>query len=68
MAEYEKTFLGFLNYFRFIDDEKVKIQIFLSGLPTFYKKNIRYDEPKTFTEAIRKAKYLYKQVEGIEYL
>jgi hypothetical protein len=37
MAEYEKKFLGLLKYVRFIGDEKVKIQIFLSGLPTFYK-------------------------------
>ena len=53
MKEYEKNFLGFLKYVRFIDDEKVKIQIFLSGLPAFYKENIRYDEPKTLNETIR---------------
>jgi hypothetical protein len=26
MTEYEKKFLGFLKYVRFIDDEKVKIK------------------------------------------
>jgi hypothetical protein len=61
MAEYEKRFLGLLKYVRFIGDEKVKIHIFLSGFPTFYKEKIKYDEPKTLTEAIRKAKYLYEQ-------
>ena len=61
MGEYEKKFLGLLKYVRFIGDEKVKIQIFLSGLPTFYKENIKYDEPKTLTEAIKKDKYLYEQ-------
>ena len=61
MAEYKKKFLGLLNYVRFIGDEKVKIQIFLNGLPTFYKENIKYDEPNTLIEAIRKAKYLYEQ-------
>jgi hypothetical protein len=34
MVEYEKKFLGLLKYVRFIGDEKVKIQIFLSGLST----------------------------------
>ena len=61
MAEYKKNFLGLLKYVRFIGDEKVKIQIFLSGLPAFYKENIKYDEPKTLTEAIRKDKYPYEQ-------
>jgi hypothetical protein len=37
MEEYEKKFLGLLNYGRFIGDEKVKIQRFLSGLLSFYK-------------------------------
>jgi hypothetical protein len=61
MEEYEKKFLGLLKYFRFIVDEKVKIQRFLSGSPSFYKEKIKYDEPKTLTEAIRKDKYLYEQ-------
>jgi hypothetical protein len=68
MAEYEKKFLRLLKYFKFIGDEKVKIQIFISGLPTFYKEKIKYDEPRTLTEAIRKAKYLYEQGQGRESL
>jgi hypothetical protein len=68
VAKYEKKFLGVLKYVRFIDDEKVKIQIFLSGLPTFYKEKIKYDEPKTLTEAIKKAKYLYGKGQGRESL
>jgi hypothetical protein len=68
MVEYEKKFLGLLKYVGFINDEKIKIQRFLSGLPTFYKENIRYDETKTLTEAIRKAKYLYEQGRGRESL
>jgi hypothetical protein len=39
MEEYEK-FLGLMKYVGFIKDEKVKIQIFLSRLPSFYKENI----------------------------
>jgi hypothetical protein len=68
MTEYEKKFLGFLKYVRFIGDEKVKIQIFLGGFQTFYKENIKYDEPNTLTEAINKAKYLYEQGQGRESL
>ena len=30
-------------------------------MPTFYKEKIKYDEPKTLTEAIGKAKYLYEK-------
>jgi hypothetical protein len=45
MGEYENKFLGLLKYVGFIKDEKVKIQRFLSGLPSFYKDKIQYDEP-----------------------
>jgi hypothetical protein len=38
--EYERKFLQFLSYVGFIRDEKVKIQRFLSGLPSFYKGKI----------------------------
>jgi hypothetical protein len=68
MAKYEKKFLGLLKYVGFINDEKVKIQRFLSGLPTFYKEKISYDEPKTLIETIRKAKYMYDQGHGRESL
>jgi hypothetical protein len=61
MEEYEKKVLGLLNYVRFINNEKVKIKRFLSGIPSFYKENIRYDELKTFNESIRKDKYMYEQ-------
>ena len=46
MVEYEKKFLGLLKYVGFINDEKVKVQIFFSGLASFYKEKIRYDETK----------------------
>jgi hypothetical protein len=68
MVEYEKNFLGLLKYVRFIGDEKVKIQIFLSALPAFYKEKIKYDDPKTLTKAIRKDKYLYEKGQGRESL
>jgi hypothetical protein len=66
MEDYEKKFLGLLKYVGFINNEKVKIQRFLSGFLAFYKENIWYDEPKTLTEAIRKDKYLYEKGQGKE--
>jgi hypothetical protein len=68
MVEYEKKLFGLLKYVSLIGDEKVKIQKFLSGLPAFYKKKIKYDETKTLTEAIRKDKYLYEKGKGRESL
>jgi hypothetical protein len=56
--------LGLLKYVGFIKDEKVKIQRFLSGFPSFYKENNQYDEPRTLRETIRKAKYLYEKGKG----
>jgi hypothetical protein len=64
MGEYEKKFLVLLKYVGFIKDEKVKIQIFFRGLPSFYKEKIQYDEPRTSIETIMKAKYLYEQGKG----
>jgi hypothetical protein len=56
MTEYENNFLGLIKYVGFIKDEKVKIKMFLSGLPSFYKEKIQYDEPRTLNLTIRKAK------------
>jgi hypothetical protein len=61
MIEYENKFFGLLKYMRFIKDEEVKIQRFLSGMPSFYKEKIQYYEPMTLTETILKAKYLYEK-------
>jgi hypothetical protein len=64
MDEYEKRLFELLKYVDFIKDEKVKIQRFLSGLPSFYNDKIQYDNPKTFEEAIRIEKHFYKQSGG----
>jgi hypothetical protein len=53
-----------MNYVGFINDEKVKIQIFISGLPSFYSENIQYDNPETLDEAIRRAKNIYEKRKG----
>ena len=64
MEEYANKFLELLRYFRYIKDEKVKIQCFLSGLPQSYKDRIEFYEPRTLDEAIRKAKYCYEKRKG----
>ena len=61
MEEYENKFLELLRYVRYIRDDKVKIQRFLSGISQAYKDRIEFDEPRTLEEAIRKAKYYYDQ-------
>ena len=59
MEEYANKFLELLRYVRYIRDDKMKIQHFLSGLPQSYKDITEFDEPRTLEEAIRKAKYCY---------
>jgi hypothetical protein len=60
MDEYERRILELLRYVGFIKDEKVKIQRFMSSLPSFYSDKIHFDELRTLDEAIWKAKYLYE--------
>jgi hypothetical protein len=64
MEGYENKFLELQRYVGFIKEEKVKIQRFLGGLPSFYKYKIQFDEPITLVEIVRKAKYLYEQGKG----
>ena len=64
MEEYANKFLELLRYDRYIKDEKVKIQHFLSGLPQSYKDIIAFYEPRTLEEAVRKDKYCYEQSKG----
>ena len=61
MEEYANKFLELLRYVRYIRDDNVKIQRFLSGLPLDYKDRIEFDEPRTLEEEIRKDKYCYEQ-------
>jgi hypothetical protein len=48
----------------FIKDETVKIQRYLSGLPSFISDKIQYDDPKTLEETIRRSKCLYDHHKG----
>ena len=64
IEKYTNKFLELLTYVRYIKDEKVKIQCFLSGLPQSYKEKIEFYEPRNLEEAIRKAKYCYEKRKG----
>ena len=44
MDEYVNKFLDLMRYVACINEEKIKIQRFLSGLPSFYKDRIQYDD------------------------
>jgi hypothetical protein len=57
-----------LKYVVFVKNEKVKIQRFLSGLPSFYKEKIQYDEPRTLIETIGKTEYMYDQGKCREFM
>jgi hypothetical protein len=64
MDEYERKFLELLSYVEFIKDLKFKIHSFLSGVSSFYKDKIKFDEPRTLEEAIRKVKYWFERNKG----
>jgi hypothetical protein len=64
MDEYEKNLFEFFKYVDFINDEKVKIEIFLSRLPSFYSDKIQYDNPKTLEEAMRTKNHIYDRSIG----
>jgi hypothetical protein len=57
--EYERRFLELPKYVSFIKDEAIKIQRHLSGLSSFINDKIKYDDPNTLEETIRRAKCLY---------
>jgi hypothetical protein len=62
--EYERRFLELLKYVPFIKVETVKIQRYLSGLPSFISDKIHYDDHETMEETIRREKFLFDQQKG----
>ena len=64
MDEYEKNILELLKYVDFIKDEKVKIQCFLNGLPTFYRDSKIFNRPRTLEGYIEKEKITYEKNKG----
>ena len=61
MKELNRKFVSLLRYVPYIIDKKLKIQRFLSCLPTSFKDKIEFDNPKTLEEAMRKANFCYEQ-------
>jgi hypothetical protein len=59
--EYIKNFLELMRYVSYINDEKVKMQRFISGLPQSYQDMIEFDEPNTLEDVIIKARYFYEK-------
>jgi hypothetical protein len=64
MEEYDKRFFELLKYVDFIKYEKVKIQRFISGLPSLYSDKILYVNPKNLEETIRRVRHLYEKRKG----
>ena len=62
--EYERRFLELLKYVSFIKDDRVKIQRYLSGMPSFISDMIQYDDPKTLEETIIRDNFLYDKKKG----
>lgn len=61
MKELCSKFLSLLRYVPYLVDEKPKVQRFLSCLPSVYKDQIEYDNPRTLEESMRKANFCYDQ-------
>jgi hypothetical protein len=59
--EYEQIFLELLKYVPFIRDKTIKIQRYLSGLPSSISDKIQYDDPKTMEETVWREKCVYDQ-------
>ena len=68
MKKLSSKFLSLLRYVPYIIDEKPKIQIFLSCLPTSFKDRFEFDNPNTIEEAMRKDDFCYEQSKKIESL
>jgi hypothetical protein len=64
MDEYEKMFFELLKYVEFIKDNKVKIQRFISGLPSFYNHKIQYNNSKNLEQTIRRTRHIYEKSRG----
>jgi hypothetical protein len=62
--EYERRFLELLKYASFIKEEKVKIERYISWIPSFISDNIQYNDPNTLEETIRRDKLTYYHHRG----
>jgi hypothetical protein len=61
MEDLINKFLEVLRFVPYIQEDKVKIQRFLSCLPQSYKDRIEFDNPKSLSEVFRKERMCYDQ-------
>ena len=61
MKDLNNKFLSLLRYVPYLVDEKPKVRQFLSCVPYHIKDRIKYDNPKTLEEVMRKANLCYEQ-------
>ena len=61
MKELSRKFLSVLRYVPYIIDEKPKIQIFLSCLPTSFKDRIEFDHQRKFQQKMGLLRKIIKQ-------
>jgi hypothetical protein len=61
MEDLINKFLELLRFVPYIREDKVKIQRFLSCIPQSYRDIIEFDNPKSLSDAFRKARMCYDQ-------
>ena len=66
MEENVKKFMELLRYVDYIKEERVKIQIFLGGLPYNYRDRIEFVDPKILEETIKMVTRCFDQGKGKE--
>ena len=59
MEEFVTKFVNLQRYVPYSRDEKTKVCIFITCLPSSYKEKIEFDMPKNMDEEIRKDKWCY---------
>lgn len=62
MDEYVKRFTSLMRYVPYMQEEKAKIQCFISGLPNFMKEKLEFDYPRTMDDAVWKSCICYQQM------
>ena len=60
--EYVKRFTNLLCYVPHMQEEKAKIQCFISSLPNFMKDKFDFEHPRDMDDAVRKARICYQQM------
>lgn len=62
MDDYVKWFTSLLWYVPYMQEEKAKIQWFISNLPNFMKEKLEFKYPKTMDGVVHKARICYQHM------